>query len=197
MATAIRPCARPSTPGSETDGLEALVTELCELDPEGAAAVDQRNPRRVVRALERATLTGSARPPEPEGYPAPAIWLGLRLDGPEHRRRIAARIEAHFERGLLEEAARLREQYGEDLAAFSAMGYREAFDVLAGRTDLETAKATDARRTWAYARRQGTWFRSEPAIAWIEAGEGALSRARETLSPWLEHLGRDDYAGVR
>ena len=78
------------------------------------------------------------------------------------------------------------------------MGYREAFDVLAGRSDLETAKATDATRTWAYARRQRTWFRSEPDIAWLEAGEGSLERGACVRSaPWLERIGRDDYAGAR
>jgi tRNA A37 N6-isopentenylltransferase MiaA len=68
--------------------------------------------------------------------------------------------------------------------------------VLAGRSDLESAKATDASRTWAYARRQRTWFRSEQGISWLEAGEGASDAARRTLAPWLEHIGRDDYAGT-
>ena len=89
------------------------------------------------------------------------------MDDTEHRRRIATRIDGHFARGLLEEAARLRERYPEDLSAFSAMGYREAFDVLAGRSDIEAAKATDASRTWAYARRQRTWFRRFD-IAWLD-----------------------------
>ncbi len=181
---------------SESDGLEHLVSELRSIDPEGAEVIDLRNPRRVIRALERATLTGSAVPPAPEGYPAPVTWLGLRLDDVEHRRRIATRIDEHFERGLLEEAAGLRARYREDLSAFSAMGYREAFDVLAGRSDVETAKATDASRTWAYVRRQRTWFRSEPDITWLEPGEGTAAAARGTLAPWLEHIGRDDYAGA-
>ena len=165
----------------EADGLEALTADLCALDREAAAAIDMRNPRRVVRALERATLTGSARPPEPQGYPAPVTWLGLRLEDAEHRRRIASRIDEHFERGLLEEAARLRERYPEDLSPFSAMGYREAFDVLAGRSDLETAKTVDASRTWAYARRQRTWFRAEPRSPGSPRGRGR-SRAHAMRS---------------
>jgi tRNA dimethylallyltransferase len=181
----------------DRDGLEPLVADLCALDPMGAPAIDLRNPRRVVRALERAMLSGSASPPEPEGYPAPLTWLGLTLDHAEHRRRIAHRIDEHFEMGLLDEAARLRERYPESLSAFSAMGYREAFDVLAGRVDLEDAKATDAQRTWAYVRRQRTWFRSEPGIAWIESGEGTSAAAWGRLGPWLERIGRGDYAGAR
>ena len=180
----------------EAEGLEPLVAELRSLDADGAERIDLRNPRRVVRALERATLTGAATPPEPEGYPAPVTWLGLRLDDVEHRRRIESRIDEHFENGLLDEAERLRARYPEDLIAFSAMGYREAFDVLAGRTDIEAAKTTDANRTWAYARRQRTWFRSEPDITWLDAGEGSADAARATLAPWLEQIGRGDYAGL-
>ena len=178
-------------------GLEPLVAELGERDPNGVQAIDVRNPRRVIRALERAILTGSAIPPRPEGYPGPVIWLGLRREPAAHRLAIAARIERHFEDGLLEEADHLRARYREDLPAFSAMGYSEAFDVLAGRCGVEEAKSRDARRTWAYARRQRTWFRSEPGVEWIEAGEGSLDVAVAVLAPFLREIGRDDYAGPR
>jgi tRNA dimethylallyltransferase len=176
-------------------GLELLLTELEQRDPAGAASVDQRNPRRVIRALERAILTGSAAPPAPEGYAGPTTWLGLRLDPDAHRQRIRARIEEHFEAGLLDEAERLRARYPEDLPAFSAMGYREAFAVLGGRISVDEARTHDAQRTWAYARRQRTWFRAEPGIAWLDVGEGAIGSAAATLAPFLREIGRADYAG--
>ena len=181
----------------EGEGLAALVAELQQRDPEAAGTIDGRNPRRVVRALERAILTGSAQPPEPEGYPAPVTWLGLTLEPDAHRRRIRERIDSHFAAGLLDEAAALLERYPEELPAFSAMGYREAFDVLAGRCSLDEAMARDASRTWSYARRQRTWFRAEPDIAWLEAGEGLTGQAAARLTPWLGDIGRDDYAGPR
>lgn len=179
----------------EREGVAALADELRTLDPVGAETIDLRNPRRVTRALERARLTGSATPPTPQGYPAPMTWLGLSLEAKEHRRRIRARIDEHFEAGLLDEAARLRERYPEDLPAFSAMGYREAFDVLAGRCTLEEAKERDTLRTWAYARRQRTWFRSEPGVVWLEAGERVMTDARAALDTWCRQTGRDVYAG--
>ena len=179
------------------EGVEALGAELQQRDAAAAGSVDLRNPRRVIRALERAILTGSALPPPPQGYPAPLVWLGLRHQPPAHRRAINARVDEHFAAGLLEEAARLRSRYPEDLPAFSAMGYREAFDVLAGRCDVATARARDAQRTWAYARRQRTWFRSEPDITWLEAGEGAAAAAADVLAPFLGQLAQGDYAGGR
>lgn len=177
------------------DGLPALVAELEQRDPVAATLLDRRNPRRVIRALERAVLTGSGVPPRPVGYAGPVLWLGLVREPAEHRQVIAARVEEQFSAGLLDEAEGLRRRYREDLPAFSAMGYREAFEVLAGRRDLASAKAADAQRTWAYARRQGTWFRSEPDIHWLSAGEGSVSRAWQVLAPFLRSLGRDDYAG--
>jgi tRNA dimethylallyltransferase len=179
------------------DGLDPLVVELRERDPAVAEGIDLRNPRRVIRALERAIVTGSAAPPQPLGYAAPVTWLGLRRPPEEHRRAIADRIDDHFAGGLLDEASRLRARYPEDLPAFTAMGYREAFDVLAGRTDVEAAKATDARRTWAYARRQRTWFRSEPGVEWLEAGDGHTGAALSIVSGFLEGIDRDGYAGQR
>jgi tRNA A37 N6-isopentenylltransferase MiaA len=67
--------------------------------------------------------------------------------------------------------------------------------VAADRIDLASAKARDAQRTWAYARRQRTWFRSEPDIAWLPAGEGSAGRALRILAPFLGRIGRADYAG--
>jgi tRNA dimethylallyltransferase len=177
------------------DGLPALVAELEQRDPAAATVVDRRNPRRVIRALERAILTGSGVPPRPVGYAGPVLWLGLVREPVEHRQAIAARVDEQFATGLLDEAEGLKRRYSDDLPAFSAMGYREAFDVLVGRVDLASAKAIDAQRTWVYARRQGTWFRSEPGIHWLASGEGCLSHAWRVLAPFLRSLGRDDYAG--
>jgi tRNA dimethylallyltransferase len=177
------------------DGLAPLVGELLERDPAVAGWLDLDNPRRVIRALERAILTGSAVPPEPLGYSAPLAWLGLHLDAAAHRRAIEARVEAHFAGGLLDEAERLRSRYPVDAPAFSAVGYGEAFEVLAGRLDLPTAMARDAQRTWAYARRQRTWFRSEPGITWMSAWEGSSAEAVRILAPFLRRISRADYAG--
>ncbi len=178
------------------EGLPALAAELAHRDPVSAARVDQRNARRVVRALERCMLTGSALPPPPSGYPGPSLWLGLAREPVEHRAAIAARVDEQFRSGLLEEAEGLRSRYGEDLPAFSALGYREAFDVLVGRCSLEAAAASDAQRTWAYARRQRTWFRAEPGIRWLEAGEGLVERAWQVLEPFLRALPDRGYAGA-
>lgn len=159
------------------EGLPALIAELTARAPATAARTDRANPRRVVRALERALLVGDRPPPAPAGWPAPVTWLGLRRERVLHDAAIAARARAQLTGGLLDEAAALRARYPETLPAFSAMGYREAFALLDGHLDLDGAVAEDARRTIAYARRQATWFRAEPGIAWLDGDADPLPEA--------------------
>ena len=62
-------------------------------------------------------------------------------------------------------ARHLRERYGDGLRSYSAMGYHEAFAVLDGRWDRETAITEIALRTRRYAKRQATWFRHQELVA--------------------------------
>ncbi|HYX12689.1 MAG TPA: tRNA (adenosine(37)-N6)-dimethylallyltransferase MiaA, partial [Candidatus Acidoferrum sp.] len=145
-------------------GLPALVQRLATVAPGVAATIDARNPRRVIRALERAELVGDVPPTPPKGYPGPSAWLGLDLDRAEHRTWIANRARAQFGAGLLDEAAGLRRRFDPSAPAFSAIGYHEAWAVLDGRLTLEAAIDANIGRNVAFARRQRTWFRSEPEV---------------------------------
>jgi tRNA dimethylallyltransferase len=141
------------------EGLPGLVAELKRVAPGVASSIDLANPRRVVRALERVSVHGDRPPPEPRGYPGTVTWHILDPDPAAHARWIGERAKAQFDNGLLEEAAVLRARYPEDLRAFSAVGYREAFDVLADRSTVDEAVARTILRTRQYAKRQRTWFR--------------------------------------
>lgn len=148
-------------------GLAPLVARLEAIAPGLAATVDLRNPRRVVRALEIAELRGDAPRPPARGYPGPVAWLGLDMEPAAHTAAVAARARAQFDAGLLDEARGLRERFDPGLPAFSALGYREAWAVLDGALDRDAAIQLDARRTVGFAKRQRTWFRSEPDIDWL------------------------------
>jgi tRNA dimethylallyltransferase len=167
-------------------GLEPLVERLRSIAPGRAARIDLQNPRRVVRALEIVALDGGVGDlPEPRGYDGPVAWLGLTVEPATHRAWIAHRARAQFDAGLIDEARALRERYDPGLPAFSAIGYREAWAVIDGRLDRDAAVAEDARRNHAFAKRQRTWFRAEPGIAWLD-GEAmawavALDAARRLV----------------
>jgi tRNA dimethylallyltransferase len=165
--------------GLVRDGLKPAVSRLQELAPTLASRIDLANPRRVARALEIAELRGDAPPPPPLGYGGPVAWLGLRLAPPVHREWIGRRARAQFDAGLIEEAKALRERFDPALPAFSAIGYREAWAVLDGGLTRDAAVELDARRNVDFARRQATWFRSEPDIEWLDATTHVLDPARE------------------
>lgn len=155
------------------DGLAPAVASLQALAPRLASRIDLANPRRVARALEIAELRGDALPPPPVGYAGPVAWLGLRLAPADHRAWIARRAREQFDAGLIEEARGLRERFDPTLPAFSAIGYREAWGVLDGSLTREAAIELDAQRNVAFAKRQATWFRSEPEIEWHDAAGSA------------------------
>jgi tRNA dimethylallyltransferase len=168
-------------------GLEPLVERLTTVAPRRAATIDKANPRRIVRALEIATVAGGEpQLPALRGYDGPCAWVGLALDPATHREWIAQRAQAQFDAGLLDEARALRERYDPALPAFSAIGYREAWAVMDRELTLNAAIAEDARRNQAFAKRQRTWFRGEPDVDWLDAGTDqvttVVAKAREVAS---------------
>jgi tRNA dimethylallyltransferase len=181
------PAVRASLEAAFTSGgLEPLVARLRAVAPGLAEGLDLRNPRRVVRALEIASIRGDVPRPQPRGYGGPVLWLGLRLEPTSHVKWITQRAQAQFEAGLLDEATALRERYDPALPAFSAIGYREAWSVLDGEATVAQAIEVDIRRNVAFAKRQATWFRAEPEIEWLDATAAdptpaALARTRSLL----------------
>ncbi len=160
------------------DGLPALAERLRALAPGLAGRTDPRNPRRVVRALEIAAVAGDAPLPEPRGYPGALLRIGLDVaDRTLHREWIARRAAAQLDGGILEEAAALRARFDPDLPAFSAIGYREAWDLLDGRLDRPGYLEVNVRRNAAFARRQRTWFRREPVDLALDAADPGATPA--------------------
>lgn len=157
-----------------TAGIGALAERLRAVDPAGAARTDLRNPRRVARALERAATARDGG----TAAPAATLWAGpVRLIGISRRtallnQRIDERARWLFANGLVEEVRRLLEA-GHDpgQAPLTGHGYSEAARYLAGEWSLAEAVAVTAQRTRQYAKRQRTWFRRDPRIVWLEAGD--------------------------
>ncbi|MCV0403487.1 MAG: tRNA (adenosine(37)-N6)-dimethylallyltransferase MiaA [Chloroflexi bacterium] len=155
----------------EVSGLEPLVARLERLDPEGAALVDLRNPRRVLRALERAEAGSGGAEPRATPYPGRSALLGIGRPRDELYRRIDARARALFDGGLLDEVRALLDAgHGPELRPMTGHGYGEAIRHLVGEWSLEQAIEVTARRTRQYAKRQLTWFRRDSRILWLRAG---------------------------
>lgn len=154
----------------EAEGLEALVAELRRLNPAGLAGLDERNPRRVVRALERCRASGrtlvelaAAFAARPGPFADCAVELAELVREPaDLDARIAERVAAMLRAGLVEEVRRLLGQgLRRNPSAAGAIGYRETIDHLEGRLDGADLAETIVRHTRALVRKQRTWFRTQ------------------------------------
>jgi tRNA dimethylallyltransferase len=154
-------------------GPEALHARLTGLDPAAATRIHPRDTKRIVRALEVATLTG--RPLSAAQVPEPDPWFESRLMILDVTRaalaaRIDRRVEAMFVAGIVEEtAAALAAPGGIGPTASQAAGYTETIDLLAGRIDRAEAIRRTQARTRQLAKRQRTWLRSFKNATWIGA----------------------------
>jgi tRNA dimethylallyltransferase len=156
----------------ETEGLEPLVARLRAIDPAAGEAIDVRNPRRVLRALERAEAGGGRVMPGATPYAGRVTIVALERPRDALYRRIDERAAWMFGHGLPDEVRELRAAgYGPALRPMTGHGYAEASAFLAGEWTLERAVAATARRTRQYAKRQLSWFRRDPRLEWISAGD--------------------------
>ena len=172
----------------ENTPLPDLLAELAARDPATFARVDQRNPRRVFRAVEILRLTGrpasEQRPDwsDADGGAAAFPLFALVRETADLHARIATRVDAMFAGGLVDETRRaLALGLGENRIALQAIGYRQVAEHLAGERDLAATVALVKTRTRQFARRQMTWFRHQARARWlpIEAQEPpALTAAR-------------------
>jgi tRNA dimethylallyltransferase len=114
--------------------------------------------------------------------------VGVWLPRDVLNRHIDRRLAAMPALGLVEEVAALRaRRAGIARTAGQAIGYQEVLAHLAGDCTLDDALAVAATRTRQFARRQRMWFRRDPRIAWIAAGDGAGEAGGnpDVLSPVL------------
>lgn len=101
--------------------------------------------------------------------------------------RIEARTRLMMSGGLLEETQALRERGLDDApTARMATGYREALAVLDGTMTTSEAEAAISAATRRLVKKQYTWFRRDPRIQWIPAGDGVEERLGELVSRIVE-----------
>ena len=171
------------------DGLDRLIAQLLELDPEAADTIDLRNPRRVMRAIERARAgePGTGGLISPGRPPYDALAIGLTSDRQALYKRIDARIDGMIAQGWAGEVkGLLMAGVPGDVPGMSAIGYRDMARHVRGEITLDEMRAAVKKATRALVRRQYNWFKlADARIAWIEAGPDAASKANDLAGRWL------------
>lgn len=159
-------------------GAAALRARLAERDPAAAAAIEPRNGRRIVRALEVIELTGrpfTATLPTPGAPRYDAVLLCLDRDTAELDRALADRVDRMMAGGFLAEVAAL-ERVGlrRGLTASRALGYRQLLAVLDGARELDAAVADTVTATRRFVRRQRSWFGRDDRMVRLDAADPDL-----------------------
>lgn len=158
-------------------GWPALHEDLAKVDPESAARISPNDSQRVQRALEVWRKTGEPLSSHwDNGSAAEFPYRLLKLAvWPQDRGVLHRRIEQRFHHmmaaGFLDEVRRLhaRGDLAAELPSMRAVGYRQLWDHLEGRQELEEAVRKGIVASRRYAKRQVTWLRSEPGLKVFEA----------------------------
>ena len=164
-------------------GLKALQQEVQRLDPEYWSIVDQKNPRRLQRALEVCYQTGktftSFRTRSSAKRDFNIVKYALLREKQDLYNRINLRVEIMLSQGLVDEARKLYPYRRRN--ALNTVGYKELFDYFEGKCALEEAVEQIKLNTRHYAKRQMTFFRSFSDVKWIEPSSIETVVADQTL----------------
>jgi tRNA dimethylallyltransferase len=172
-------------------GREELFRRLAAVDPATAAVIDARNPRRVLRALEIALLTGQSKVALEGAEPPPyaVFMVGLTRPRDDLYARIDRRVLEMVDAGLVAETQRLLAAgYAPSLPAMTSLGYREMTAYLAGEMSLVEAIARIQVETHRFVRHQMTWYRKLPGMVWFDLSEaGAVVAVNKAVDDFLAH----------
>lgn len=152
-------------------GIEPLQEQLKLLDPEFFEQVDQKNPQRLIRALEVCLSTGktysSFRSNSTPARPFRIVKIGVDIPREQLYSQINQRVLQMMDAGLLKEAMDLYPY--KHLNALQTVGYSELFDFFEEKCSLEEATEQIQQNTRNFAKRQMTWFNRDKEIHWLAA----------------------------
>lgn len=153
----------------QTHGLLWLQDEVQRIDHEFYVSTDQKNPARLLRALEVFYTSGlkmsELRTRSQKQRPFKVMKIGLNKPREELNQRISLRVDQMIADGLEEECRALYPYRNK--TALKTVGYREMFRYFDGLCTLDDAITDIKTNTRRYAKRQMTWFRRDPDIQWF------------------------------
>ncbi len=157
-------------------GKNALYERLQELDPRAAEQYHDRNPRRVMRALEYIELTGKLFSQTWDAQRSAAnvqpTFVALKMERETLRDRIRLRCVDMWDMGLVQETKSLLDNgVPETAQALQTVGYTEAIGVVKRRISEVDALEDMVIATNQYAKRQLTWLRRDKRYEWIAADD--------------------------
>ncbi|MFA6391184.1 MAG: tRNA (adenosine(37)-N6)-dimethylallyltransferase MiaA [Patescibacteria group bacterium] len=162
---------------------EELFKMLIQLDYKSAQEIDINNKRRLIRAIEVFKISGE-KYSELKGKKSPnldALQIGIKLSREEMYDRIDRRVDEMIQEGLVDEVKALGEQYGWEIPAMSAIGYKQLSAYFKHELSLDDAIASIKNDSHHYAKRQMTWFKRDGRIKWVKSTQEAEALVADFL----------------
>jgi len=154
----------------ENKGMLWLQNRMRELDPEHFKKIDQKNPMRLMRALEVKLATGKSisefQKQVVKELPFQVVKIGVDVERAKLYERIDARMDDMISKGLFDEAKNLYAYREKN--ALQTVGYQEIFGFIDGQYDQAEAIRLLKRNSRRYAKRQLTWFKRDEQIKWFK-----------------------------
>ena len=175
-------------------GPQILHRALRRVDPECAERIAQMDAERIVRAYEVYLVSGKSMTwwqQQPRDAFRGYRWLKLGINIPREQlyERINQRVDEMFQRGLIGETRELIKKFNRDSQAFKAIGYRQAAASLEGKMTESKAIEETKKQSRHYAKRQLTWFRTDPTIIWLDGKlgpQGLQKQAEDLVTVFLQ-----------
>ena len=180
----------------EADGIGFLQGRLRETGARGIDEVETLNPRRLIRAIERAVATGDAMGGASKSATPPydSVVIGLTASREILHQRVEKRIDQMLDAGWLNEVRELRlKGVDRDMPSMSAIGYRQLFDFIEKReswgTVLEAVLIGNRRLIGA----QNNWFKAnDERISWFDVtADDFVDDVIRKVGRWLKNRGRN------
>jgi tRNA dimethylallyltransferase len=157
----------------EEKGKEYLFDELKKVDPETAEIYSDKNPRRVMRALEYYYTIGESilksRKQNKTKRNFNFKYFGINFERQRLYDRINLRTELMWKQGLADETRKILNMgYSPELNSLNTVGYKETIAYLNGKLTEQEAIEEIKKNTRRYAKRQITWFKSVEGIQWLD-----------------------------
>jgi tRNA dimethylallyltransferase len=161
----------------KNNGLDWLQSEVQKKDLFYWKSGEQKNPHRLMRALEVFTATGKSINDFKKGHkterPFNIIKIGLRLPKMDLNDNINSRVDKMIEEGLVKEVEALIPH--QNIKALQTVGYREIFQYFNNEITLNDAINDIKTNTRQYAKRQITWFKKDDEINWFDVNDNVVN----------------------
>lgn len=163
---------------------EELYKTLIELDEEIAKKIHFNNKVKIIRAIEVCKTLGipmsQAQKKKESEYDV--LWCGLNFKNRDLLyERINKRVDLMIQDGLIEEAKKLFDKYGENNILMNTIGYQELLPYFNNEQDLNTAIEQLKQNTRRYAKRQISWFNANKEINWYNIDEMTIEEIKSEI----------------